>query len=33
MARTASVLTSHIGEEVMEAAKKQEFIEVDIDSL
>ena len=33
MTRTASVLTSSIGTEVMDAARKQEFIEVDIDSL
>jgi len=33
MARTASILTSNIAAEVLEAAKKQEFIEVDIDSL
>jgi antitoxin YefM len=33
MARTKSVLTSSIGAEVLEAAQKQEFIEVDIDSL
>ena len=33
MTRTASVLTSRIGAEVMDAARKQEFIEVDIDSL
>lgn len=33
MARTASVLSSRVGTEVLEAAKKQEFIEVDIDSL
>ena len=33
MTRTASVLTSSIGAEVMDAARKQEFIEVDIDSL
>ena len=33
MVRTASVLTSSIGPEVLAAAKKQEFIEVDIDSL
>lgn len=31
--RTASVLTSSIGAEVMDAARKQEFIEVDINSL
>ena len=31
--RTASVLTSSIGAEVIEASRKQEFIEVDIDSL
>ncbi len=33
MTRTASVLTSGIGTEVLDAARKQEFIEVDIDSL
>ena len=33
MVRTASVLTSSIGAKVMDAAKKQEFIEVDINSL
>ena len=33
MARTASVLNSRVGDEVMEAARKQEFVEVDIDSL
>ena len=33
MTRTASVLTSSIGTEVMDAARKQKFIEVDIDSL
>lgn len=33
LARTASVLTSQVGAEVIEAARKQEFIEVDIDSL
>lgn len=33
MARTASVLTSRIGAEVLDAAAKQEFVEVDIDSL
>jgi antitoxin YefM len=33
LARTASVLTSRVGAEVMDAARKQEFIEVDIDSL
>ena len=33
MVRTASVLNSRVGEEVMDAAQKQEFIEVDIDSL
>lgn len=33
LARTASVLTTHVGAKVLEAAKKQEFIEVDIDSL
>jgi antitoxin YefM len=33
MARTESVLTSNIGAEVLETARKQEFIEVDIDSL
>ncbi len=33
MARTASILTSQVGADVLEAARKQEFIEVDIDSL
>lgn len=33
MARTASVLTSRIGPDVLKAAEKQEFVEVDIDSL
>ena len=33
MARTASVLNSRVGDEVMEVARKQEFVEVDIDSL
>ena len=33
MARTASVLNSYVGDEVMKAARKQEFVEVDIDSL
>ena len=33
MVRTASVLTSRVGNDVLEAALKQEFIEVDIDSL
>ncbi|MBQ9476901.1 MAG: type II toxin-antitoxin system Phd/YefM family antitoxin [Bacteroidales bacterium] len=33
MVRTASVLTSRVGEDVLEAAQKQEFVEVDIDSL
>ena len=33
MTRTASVLMSGLGTDVMAAAKKQEFIEVDIDSL
>ena len=33
MARTASVLTSQVGADVLGAAQKQEFIEVDIDSL
>lgn len=33
MARTAAVLMSPAGANVLEAAKKQEFIEVDIDSL
>ena len=32
MARTASVLTSQTGTDVLEAAKKQEFIEVSIDA-
>ena len=33
IARTASILTSGMGAEVIDAAQKQEFIEVDIDSL
>lgn len=33
LARTASILASHVGTEVLEAARKQEFIEVGIDSL
>ena len=33
MARTASILTSQTGADVIKAAEKQEFIEVDIDSL
>ncbi|MCR4566283.1 MAG: type II toxin-antitoxin system Phd/YefM family antitoxin [Bacteroidales bacterium] len=33
MARTASVLTSQVGADVQKAAQKQEFVEVDIDSL
>ena len=33
MVRTASVLMSGIGTTVLDAAKDQEFIEVDIDSL
>ena len=33
MTRTASVLMSGIRTEVLDAARKQEFIEVDIDSL
>ena len=33
MARTASVLTSRVGEDVLKVAKEQEFIEVNIDSL
>lgn len=33
LARTASVLTSRVGVDVINAAQKQEFIEVDIDSL
>ncbi|MBR0239713.1 MAG: type II toxin-antitoxin system Phd/YefM family antitoxin [Bacteroidales bacterium] len=33
LARTASVLTSRVGADVINAAQKQEFIEVDIDSL
>lgn len=33
LARTASVLTSNTGADVLEAAKKQDFVEVDIDSL
>lgn len=31
--RTESILASRVGTEVINAAKKQEFIEVDIDSL
>ena len=31
--RTASVLNSQVGADVMKAAQHQEFIEVDIDSL
>ncbi len=33
MARTASVLTSRVGEDTFSAAEKQDFVEVDIDSL
>lgn len=33
LARTASILTSRVGADVINAAQKQEFIEVDIDSL
>lgn len=33
MARTASILTSQVGADVLKAAEKHEFIEVDIDSL
>ena len=33
LARTASVLTSQAGAEALDAAKKQEFIEVDVDAL
>ena len=33
IARTASVLTSPVGRDVLEGAKKKEFIEVDFDSL
>lgn len=33
MARTESILTSRVGAEVLDATRKQEFIEVDIDSL
>jgi len=33
MARTASILNSRVGAEVVEAAQKQDFIEVNIDSL
>ena len=33
MVRTASVLMSGLGTSVLDAAKKQEFVEVDIDSL
>jgi antitoxin YefM len=31
--RTASILSSQVGQDVLDAAKNQEFIEVDIDSL
>lgn len=31
--RTTSILTSQVGTEVLAAAQKQEFVEVDIDSL
>ena len=33
MVRTASVLMSDIGTAVLDSVKKQEFVEVDIDSL
>lgn len=33
MARTASILSSNIQADIVRAANKQEFIEVDIDSL
>jgi len=33
IARTASILSSRTKDDITEAAKKQEFIEVDIDSL
>lgn len=33
LARTASILTSQVGADVRKAAEKQEFIEVNIDSL
>ncbi|MBO7510605.1 MAG: type II toxin-antitoxin system Phd/YefM family antitoxin [Bacteroidales bacterium] len=33
MVRTASVLSSRFGPDVLDAARRQEFIEVDIDSL
>ena len=33
MVRTASVLSSRFSPDVLDAARKQEFIEVDIDSL
>ena len=33
LARTASVLESRLGEDVLKAARGQEFVEVDIDSL
>ncbi|MBQ7268441.1 MAG: type II toxin-antitoxin system Phd/YefM family antitoxin [Bacteroidales bacterium] len=31
--RTASILSSQVGQDVLEAARNQEFVEVDIDSL
>ena len=33
IARTASVLSSRLGSDVLETIKRQEFVEVDIDSL
>lgn len=33
LARTASVLQSRLGEEVLQTAQNAEFVEVDIDSL
>ena len=33
LARTASVLQSRLGEEVLQTVQKDEFVEVDIDSL
>ena len=31
--RTASILSSQVGQDVLDAARNQEFVEVDIDSL
>lgn len=31
--RTASILSSQVGQDVLDAARDQEFVEVDIDSL